>query len=168
MVDVRCGTCLRQEQWSDTGEVTVVAEGGHRRPALDPQWQRGRTALASFVGEIGPVVAVCAGCGQLMVAPGVTRPRMPVRVDTPAGALTVDEAIAGPNGPLSRDEAEAFLRKQYHEGWTKEIWQLPKFALFFVLLGPLAMWLFGVMFVASFLLSVYQGPAAPVSGPINW
>jgi len=45
---------------------------------------------------------------------------------------------------------------------------LPKFALFFVLLGPLAMWIFGVLFVASFLLSVYQGPAAPVSGPVNW
>jgi hypothetical protein len=168
VIDVRCGTCLRQERWAEDGAVVVIAEGGHRRPAVDPQWQRGRTALASYVGEVGPVVAVCAGCGQWLVATSGSPARIPVRIDTPAGPLTVDEQIAGPNGPLSREEAEGFLKRQYHEGWASELRQLPKFALFFVLLGPLAMWIFGVLFVASFLLSVYQGPAAPVSGPVNW
>lgn len=161
---VTCQTCWRQERWED-GRVTVEVEGGGRRPAIDPQWARGLTALAAARGEGGPVVAVCEACGQLMVADDATAPGIDVRVDTPHGPLSVNGGrVTGPHGPLSDEEAQAFLREQYevseYADWRRDLLRLP---LFFGMVGPLVLLVFCVMIVWTFFAGLVQEPPAAVT-----
>jgi hypothetical protein len=168
MIDVVCTTCYRHEQW-DVREgahvcVGVVMEGGTRRPGDDPQWVRGRTALASFRGEIGPVVEVCSQCGQLMVARG-DLPRMDVRVDTPEGSLEIAAKITGPDGEMTADDADAWLEQQYKVPFTKGLLgDLGRSSFFLVLLLPFFAWLGSMVFVVSFLASIWEGAPEAVRG----
>ena len=167
MARVVCLACRREEDWSPEGGVTVVQIGGHRRSEAHPQWIRGRTALRAWAGEVGPVVGVCEGCGQLLVAeePG-PRP-IAVRIDTPGGPLHVDRVISGPVREMTREEAEAFLDEQYvpsigerARGWAAE---LPRLTLFLGMLGPAVFLLGGVLVVMSFFwaLAVQGVPGEP-------
>jgi hypothetical protein len=169
MIDVVCATCHRHERWTPSPGgrpvIEVVSPGGRRRPAEAPQWARGRTALRAFAGETGPVVDVCSGCGQLLVAQGGALPAIEVRIDTPKGALVVGREIVGPAGKLTREEAEAWLEAQYKvsmtEGWLGDLGRL---SMFIVIVPPFLLWLGGMMFVAVFLAAIYEGAPDAVQG----
>lgn len=175
MTRVTCHVCHREERWTAGAagpSVDVILEGGGRRPAIDPQWQRGRTALQSVQGEIGPVVGMCEACGQLLVAEGAMEgvPSMLVRIDTPQGALLIDrDSVEGPTGPLTPIQAEAFLAGQYKppmlEGMGQQVMAA---ALLTGLIGPFLVWVFAVIAVTTFLLAVYQGMPGPVASPLGY
>jgi hypothetical protein len=173
---VVCATCHREERWSSEGEgstalprVEVVAEGGVRRPAVHPQWERGRTALRSFTGDSGPVVGVCEGCGQLLVGDDRAWPRMEVRIDSEQGPLVVGEKLQTSAGPVGVEEAEAWLRARFEEPWALSVLgQLGRTSMLLFLLPIAMLWGMGALFVLSFFAALWQGPAAPVSGTIDW
>jgi hypothetical protein len=109
------------------------------------------------------VVEVCDACGQLMVSSDDSLSRMEVRVDTPLGPLLIGDEIASPSGPMSVEEASAWLEKQYYVPVTRGLGGEMFRAMFFlVLLGPLVVWLGAVTFVVSFLNTVIEGPAEVV------
>ncbi len=167
-VTVRCAVCHREERWSDSGRaVEVLMEGGLRRTADDPQWARGKTALASAAGALPPVVGVCEACGQLMVGDG---PAMPVRIDTPEGPLVVEGAtITGPGGAMSREEASTFLERQYRRPMTEGLaGDLGRLSLLVWLGGPLLYWLFSLLVMATFVAALLQEPPAAVVGKQDW
>jgi hypothetical protein len=167
-VTVRCAVCHREERWSADGRVLeVVVDGGIRRTADDPQWARGRTALASAAGELPPVVGVCEACGQYMVGEGGP---IPVRVDTPEGALVVDGAvITGPGGAMSREQAAAFLERQYRRPITEGLaGDLGRLSLLVWLGGPLLYWLFSLFIMGTFVAALLQEPPAAVVGKQDW
>ncbi len=167
---VTCGTCFRQERWADSegSQAEVLMEGGGRRPAEHPQWSRGLAALAALAGETGPVVGVCAGCGQMMIAAqGSELEPMRVRVDTPRGALVVDvDGIEGPGGEsLDREAAEDFLEEQYRVPFTRGLLgDVGRSTMFLGLVFPFLLWLMGIGFVLSFLASIYEGVSPSVRG----
>lgn len=153
MARVVCLACRREEDWTPAG-VVLVQQGGLRRPTEAAQWLRGRTALRAWTGETGPVVGVCEGCGQLLVAeePGLSP--IAVRIDTPEGPLVIDRRIEGPIRELSVEEAQAFLDRQYLPtlrqtmgGWLRE---MPMLLLFLGMLGPLVFLIGGITLLSSF------------------
>jgi hypothetical protein len=173
---VVCATCHREERWTSEGagppslpRVEVMAEGGVRRPAVHPQWERGKTALSSFTGEIGPVVGVCEGCGQLLVGDDRAWPRMEVRIDSERGPLLVGEQVRTASGPIGVEEAQAWLRAQFREPWgLATLGQIGQTSMLLFLLPIAMLWGMGALFVLSFFAALWQGPAAPVSGTIDW
>jgi hypothetical protein len=169
---MRCDTCQRRERWDDTPdgrEIEVLIEGGSRRPPHHPDWERGRVALAALAGEVGPVVGTCPACGQLLLAEEVTGevPRMRVRIDTPAGALSIHEDITGPDGTTwTREQAEAFLRETYRIPLSQSLpGDVGRSALVLSLLAPFFVaWVLAGLFVLAFLAAIYEGPQDAVMG----
>lgn len=157
MPRVVCLACRREEGWTlrpGGVDVVILQEGGHRRTAQHAQWVRGTTALRAWAGETGPVVGVCDGCGQLLVAEEAGLAPIPVRIDTPEGPLLIDRRVEGPIRELSREEAQAFLDRQYLPtlGQTLRSWaaDLPRMTLFFGMLGPLVFCMGGASLLMSF------------------
>lgn len=163
---VRCAGCHREERWSTTSPgtaVEVVVAGGQRRPGVDPQWARGRTAIAVAGDPAHHVVGVCSACGQLLVGPAAM-PAMPVDLATPAGRLRVaDGRIEGPDGPLDAEAADAFLEASYGDPrWFPWLGDLV-YAPFFVVLVPIVVgWIFAALFVISFLAAISEGAPSPI------
>lgn len=94
---------MRLETHTD-GATTVVAPGGHRRPA-EPEgiasWRIVRAAIEGGPAVIGP----CPACGLPMI--GDPGPSATWTIALPDGVITIaDGLITGPSGPLSLDEAE--------------------------------------------------------------
>lgn len=167
---ITCAGCHRVETWRDGPDGRVVAiemEGGLRRPAEPPVLARARTALASARGETGPVVGVCEACGQLLVAEAES-PLAPieVRLDTPDGAVVVQgPVVRGPQGPISADDAEAFLVERLAPRWSDGLAaDLGRLPFFLVFLPILVGWIGAALFVLSFLSAVWEGPAPAVTG----
>lgn len=168
MPRVRCLVCHRIEDWS-TGAadhaVAVVQPGGSRRPAVAAQWARGKDALRSFTGEVGPVVGICEACGQLLVTdePGISP--VEVRVDTPKGALVVGRTVRGPQGELTVEDAEKFLASQYHEPlFPALLAQVPQVMLLSTMTAPVLLFIACVLAITGFILSAWNGLPAIVRG----
>ena len=172
MPRVRCLVCHRIEDWS-TGAadhaVVVVQPGGSRRPAIAPQWARGKDALRSFTGEVGPVVGICEACGQLLVSddvrdePGIAP--IEVRVDTPKGALVVGRTVRGPAGEFTVDEANEFLSKQYYVPVLPGlIAQLPQVLLLSTMGAPVLLFIACVLAITGFILAAWNGLPPIVRG----
>lgn len=170
---VQCPTCHREERWTiEAGgevRVEVVVAGGGRQPAVDPQWARGRTALAAQAGETGPVAGVCEGCGQLLVAetgePLEGLPTQRVRIDTPQGRLVVAETVQGPDGPMDRAAAEAWLEAQYKVPITRGLLgDLGRSVFFLGLLGPFLLWLFSMLMMGTFFAAIVEGAPEATRG----
>lgn len=169
MIDVRCPTCHREERWTlEAGvpaAVEVRLEGGNRRPAVHPQWERGRVALRAARGAFR-VVGVCEACGHLLVTEGPGPKRMPVQIDTPFGRLHVDGAdVRGPQGAMSVDDADAWLADQYREPLLKGVGaDLLKLPFFIGVLGPFVLFLLSMVSVIMFLITLYEGAPPAVQG----
>lgn len=171
VIDVVCATCHRHERWDAQSRavVEVVVPGGRRRADGAPQWARGRTALRAFAGETGPVVDVCSECGQLLVAATPGLAGIEVRVDTPLGALRVHEQITGPGGPMSREEAEAWLEAQYKVPRMRGVWgDLGRLLFFVTVVPPFLLWLGSMLFIAVFLAAIYEGAPDAVRGTVGF
>lgn len=168
MPRVRCLVCHRIEDWS-TGAadhaVVVVQPGGSRRPAVAAQWARGKDALRSFAGEVGPVVGVCEACGQLLVTDEQGISPIEVRVDTPKGALVVGRTVRGPHGELTVAEAQKFLASQYEESVIPGlIAQVPQVMLLSTMTAPVLLFIACVLAITGFILSAWNGLPPIVRG----
>lgn len=158
MVDVRCASCFRTERWvRDSVKalcLEVVIEGGDRRPAVAPPLAAWRTLRRSRAGEIGPVVGRCPACGQPMIASDTSIPSLDTwDLETPGGTVRVGAAIVGPDGPMTDDDAEAFMNRQYPTRWLTDPPSRVAMQLLILplLVVPMIVWIAAIVFLFGFL-----------------
>lgn len=144
MSRVKCTTCHRVEDWAQSPSGwsrTERAAGGARRSASP-----GHDALEVVLAEPRRVVAACPACGQPMVGDGP--PPIPWTFRTGEGPVTVE-----PGAPPSR-EAVARIRAANPPApvETQSRWALGfQLVVLLLMLGPIAVWLFSVVYVTFFL-----------------
>lgn len=156
MISVRCRVCHREERWS--GEAReVVVEGGARRPRTHPELAAWRTLVASHTGQLGPVVAACAACGQPMVADQEVA-AIEWQIRTPEGSVCVKRhGLRGPQGPLDWAEATALVERHYPEEWGVADYvgpgALARSGLVLLMLAPVALWVLATGAIVVILLN---------------
>ena len=158
MSQVHCSVCHRLEEWTEEGR-RVLTEGGGRRPAGDPRgaaWDTIERAWAQGRTIVGP----CPACGQPLMGPAHI-PAAGWVLDFPGGALTVgdDQSVTGPQGPLSVEEARAYVLEQTAPpSWLRRVRPARSAAQAMMItsvLGPLTAFLLAVL-----VLSIFMRPAA--------
>lgn len=170
MTVVRCPTCFHRARWSAPDHVDqVLVEGGARRPA-------GHSSLAAWEvlrrvldGELGPVIGRCPHCAMPLVAEDEGLPALDAwSLPSPDGTVIVTpEGIRGPDGPLTVDAADAFLRRQLRER-VKLSELIPSLLVGCVLLGLIGAILLVWLGSAAYLLNWYRavGTQGDFSGPV--
>lgn len=168
---VECSNCHRRERWAfNEGKATpvdVLAEGGGRLPSMAPQKMRALTALDAFEGKKGPVVGVCEVCGQLMCLEhaGGDIPSMPMSFPSEHGELSVGQTLRGPKGDMTPDEAREWLEEAFPSPKPPGAVKKSMSAFFFLMLmGPFVVWIFAIVFVVNFFLTLAQGQNPAVQG----
>jgi len=91
----------------------VRLPGGHRHPAAHPvlaAWETVRRALEDPQMQ---VVGRCPACDQPLVSSSGGATPFTWTFDLPSGLLVVEgDAICGPEGPMSLEDADRWLRTQ--------------------------------------------------------
>ncbi len=132
--------------------MTVLAEGGARRPAVHPELAAWRVVRASLHGQDGVVVGPCPACGQPLVADGPAE-RAPWTVRVPTGDVVIgaDGQIAG----LSLAQADERVVAAYPTGFVladvKPGVALFQGSLLTLMLFPLLVWVAAAFIVVLFL-----------------
>ena len=146
--EVRCSTCHRTERWSPDGARVEGSAGGVRRSAA-PE----RDALAVVLADPARIVAACPACGQPMVGDGL--PAVPWSFAVPGGAVTIGvHGATGATGALSVAVAADTVRAAHPPPPAEPAgrWVLAfQIGLVLLMLGPIAVWLFSVVYVSFFL-----------------
>ncbi|MEQ1500759.1 MAG: hypothetical protein ABMB14_00945 [Myxococcota bacterium] len=151
---VDCRGCHRVEEWTGAAR-TVVVPGGARRTRT-PERDAFAAVAGWLRGELPPVVGRCAVCGQPMVGHGVpTGWTIPGVVEVAPDRTIVLHSGGSAPGTSRRvavDEAERAVQAAFPApleepalgGWLQG-------TLVLVMLAPIGVWVFSVMFVAAFL-----------------
>lgn len=144
------------ERW-DGPQREVVTEGGARRSDLPLERAAWRLLVASHEGEVGPVVAKCAGCGLPMVADDPDAPPIPWVIPTPEGPLTVRGHGIGPER-IGWAQATARVEQLYPAPRTREdylsVGALAQSGLIVLMLVPALVWLAAIGAVVTFLVGI--------------
>lgn len=154
MTIVHCRCCHRDERWSAGPDgkpvIAVAVPGGVRLPVVDAV-EAWRTLRSAREGTTGPVVAICAGCGQPMIASDGAFPALPSwTIHATGGDLTIGAAITGPAGVLDADAAERWLVAQYRRSLVPTAANVFGPLMMIPLIGPVIAWLIAVTFVVTF------------------
>jgi hypothetical protein len=159
---VRCASCHRVERWQ--GDLREVRSVGGARRALDPERRALKTVLAAIQGETGPVVAACPACGQPMLASdrGLTPIGWSFVLPEDAGTVRIepDGTALGPDGPTSLSAASAAVRAAWRaapdpiDELRTGLTLVFQVMVLLLMLAPIAVWLFSVLFVSVFLSHV--------------
>ncbi len=154
MTEVSCVTCHRREHW-DGPEHHVVIAGGLRRPTEAPALAAWRVIARSLAGELGPVAGECAGCGMPLTGPpGADLATWSWRFDLPDGPLTVDGGRLSP--PMAPADVTARLEALHRRGWDlRPTTWLFQGCLIAGMLVPIALWVFGAIYTAAFLINYW-------------
>lgn len=152
MIEARCPVCHRVEQHA-SGTVTVVVDGGARRPASPAAaaWPALRRVRAGEASLHGP----CAACGGPMLGPPGPRTATSWTLTDRADVFEVpldDGPITGPGGAWSEARLDALFAQRYAPrlesgGWFGILTVLP----FFFIVFP---WLFAMAFAFIFIAGV--------------
>ncbi|MEQ1572123.1 MAG: hypothetical protein ABMA64_41225 [Myxococcota bacterium] len=163
-MNVACATCHRRERWEADGSVGVVTPGGSRRAPVPARAEIAALARAAR-GETGPVVGRCSACGQPLVSEGGGAAAA-WEIDLPGTRLRFgsDGSIHDERGPVTLADAEAAVDRLSPR---EEPLDRPGFgwfqgAVLGLMLTPVAVWVFSVVFVSVFL---YRFPVPTVGGP---
>jgi hypothetical protein len=145
-------SCHRVEAWDAAGHHVRVP-GGQRRPVEHPQLAAWRVVARSLAGELGPIVGECAGCGLPLTAePGSDLPGWSWQFDLPEGPVTVlDGRFVPPT-----DDLGGRLERLHRRGWNiRPATWLFQGSLMTLMLAPLALWVFAVVYVSFFLVNYW-------------
>lgn len=170
MTEVHCPTCFHRALWSSPDQVDeVLVEGGARRASGHPSlaaWDVLRKVLDE---DLGPVVGRCPHCAMPLIADGEGLPPLASwSLPSPKGTVLVTpEGIQGPDGPLTVDAADAFLRDQLRER-LKPGELIPSLLVGCVMLGLLGAILLVWLGSFAYLVNWYRavGTQGDFSGPV--
>lgn len=160
MTIVQCRCCHRDERWSAGPDgkpsIEVAIPGGERRAAI-PQVDAWMTLRASRERTIGPIVAVCAGCGQPMSASDGAFPALPSwTIRARDGDLIVGAEITGPQGIVDAPTAEQWLLAQYRASLVPSRTDVIGALMVLPLSSAVGCWTLAVLFVIMFLATGFQ------------
>ena len=151
---IRCLSCHRRERLEE-GHRLVESPGGSRRPTMHPELAAWRTLRAGRAGETDPVVDRCTACQQPMIGPGKA---IPWTIHTPEGDVEVADALTGPKGPMTLDEADFWIEEQLRERLEiKPGLFLFQASVLSTMLVPLALWVFAVICFFTFVIRFGNG-----------
>lgn len=155
---VQCVTCYRLERWrlGNLGtEIEVIAVGGLRRAPEAVPVHLVRVLLSARRGKSRPIVGKCFACGHPMAVSEGSWPALPSwTVEANEGSFTFSEDIEGPNGRMSENDVEAWLKQKSAWDWSaKNVIAQFHSLMLIVYFIPIFLWVMAVIFTGGFIVA---------------
>lgn len=153
MFEVRCGACLRVEEWEGSERVRVRIEGGGRRPSEAPALAAWRT-LADARDRGRTVLGACSACGQPLTTAAKGVAAIPYAIDLPGTDVRFDGLdFVGAHGAIGRDAARQRIAAALPPPPPADVGRMV-FTTYAAGLGGIGfvLWIAGATFVLFFLI----------------
>ena len=137
MANLRCSCCHRVES-----DGAVLVEGGARHPEHPARFAWDVLKERRAAGR-------CPVCDMPMLGDG---PVVPYRIDVGGDALIVGEAVEGPDGPMSPEEAERWMAARLPRRAGSGAGPLAFSTLAIAFASLMAVWFLGGLSVALWFL----------------